>query len=364
MYAVIGPDYEVYYNGRSSVAAVMTAVEAAINDFDFRVSNPISNQMMMFSQTLDIDVSDVFICGSGSYEVTLEDGYISNPDVASVSLSGTTLSINTNSVNAVAEITVTGTAYDNTVRTNTFSIIVNDPNAASYSDDFETGSFSSDWSFSGYGDPWTIDSDSKDGYFAKSGATNNYLQSAIYLVEDFTETSSITFKYKTSTQAGDVLKLKIDGTTIASYDGTNDWTEVTYLVGDAGSHEIKWEYAKDNAGASGEDCVWIDDVHFAGLPGVGIDGSTISAISFDLAQNYPNPFNPTTSISYSLTNDSKVNLVVYNSNGDLVSTLVNGSIEQGLHSATFDASKLNSGIYYYSLTVNDIMKTKKMVLVK
>ncbi|PIE79249.1 MAG: hypothetical protein CSA15_03870 [Candidatus Delongbacteria bacterium] len=83
-----------------------------------------------------------------------------------------------------------------------------------------------------------------------------------------------------------------------------------------------------------------------------------------LEQNYPNPFNPTTSINYSLNSASKVNLTVFNANGKVVSELVNRNEAAGNHSVSFDGSNLNSGVYFYKLTVNGISETKKMVLTK
>ncbi|MBN1971563.1 MAG: choice-of-anchor J domain-containing protein [Candidatus Delongbacteria bacterium] len=86
--------------------------------------------------------------------------------------------------------------------------------------------------------------------------------------------------------------------------------------------------------------------------------------STTLAQNYPNPFNPTTSINFYSNMSGKVELSVYNSNGELVSTLVNGNMNAGNHTVMFDASNLNSGVYFYTLTSPTKTITKKMVLVK
>ena len=86
--------------------------------------------------------------------------------------------------------------------------------------------------------------------------------------------------------------------------------------------------------------------------------------NFNLAQNYPNPFNPTTTINYSIPNSSFVKLVVYNSIGQEIATLVNETIAAGNHNVEFDASNLPSGIYFYKLQAGAFVETKKMILLK
>ncbi|MCE1187558.1 MAG: YCF48-related protein [Ignavibacteria bacterium] len=86
--------------------------------------------------------------------------------------------------------------------------------------------------------------------------------------------------------------------------------------------------------------------------------------SFALDQNYPNPFNPTTTISYSVANEQFVSLKVYNAIGVEVASLVNGIVPAGLHKVGFDATKLGSGIYYYTLKVDGFVKTNKMTVLK
>ncbi len=85
---------------------------------------------------------------------------------------------------------------------------------------------------------------------------------------------------------------------------------------------------------------------------------------FVLEQNYPNPFNPATKISFGLPQRSSVVLKVFNTLGQEVAELVNESLEAGTHSYNFDASKLTSGIYVYSLQTDAGVISKKMTLVK
>ncbi len=91
--------------------------------------------------------------------------------------------------------------------------------------------------------------------------------------------------------------------------------------------------------------------------------------SFALLQNYPNPFNPTTSISFTLSVDSKVSLKVFNVLGQEVASLLNSTISAGQHQITFNASNLNSGVYFYQIKVNGIdgstyNAVRKMMLTK
>jgi len=85
---------------------------------------------------------------------------------------------------------------------------------------------------------------------------------------------------------------------------------------------------------------------------------------FNLSQNYPNPFNPLTSINYEIKNATNVNLSVYNAKGELAKTLVNCMQNSGHHNVVFDASMLNSGVYFYKLEAEGISLVNKMILCK
>ena len=85
---------------------------------------------------------------------------------------------------------------------------------------------------------------------------------------------------------------------------------------------------------------------------------------FELAQNFPNPFNPATEIQFSLPRKCDVKLEVFNILGQRIATLVNRPMEAGYHTATFDGSKVASGIYLYRLQAGDFVESKKMMLVK
>ncbi|MBM4159280.1 MAG: T9SS type A sorting domain-containing protein [Ignavibacteria bacterium] len=83
-----------------------------------------------------------------------------------------------------------------------------------------------------------------------------------------------------------------------------------------------------------------------------------------LKQNYPNPFNPSTNIEFSIPKSGFVTLKIYNSLGKEVDVLVNGNISAGNYTITYTPEYLVSGIYYYRLSADNNIITKKMILVK
>ncbi len=85
---------------------------------------------------------------------------------------------------------------------------------------------------------------------------------------------------------------------------------------------------------------------------------------FQLMQNYPNPFNPSTTIKFSLPEISEIKLVVYNSLGQVIQTLLNTKLEGGYHQVNFDATGIASGVYYLRLIAGKFNETKKMILIK
>jgi hypothetical protein len=85
---------------------------------------------------------------------------------------------------------------------------------------------------------------------------------------------------------------------------------------------------------------------------------------FTLSQNYPNPFNPSTKIDFTLPASGFVSLKVYDLLGREMMTLVNEQKTAGTYRATFDASNMPSGTYFYTLKTGSFSETKKMLLVK
>ena len=100
-----------------------------------------------------------------------------------------------------------------------------------------------------------------------------------------------------------------------------------------------------------------------------IEIEVLGVKEFALGQNYPNPFNPSTKINFSLAVDSKVSLKIFDVLGQEVATLINGQLASGSQEVSFNASSLNSGVYFYRIDADGIdgqkfSSVRKMILTK
>lgn len=110
----------------------------------------------------------------------------------------------------------------------------------------------------------------------------------------------------------------------------------------------------------------IDDTMFLKNQATRIEdeGLLLSPNNYNLAQNYPNPFNPVTTIKYSIPESGNVSLKVYDILGNEVASLVNEEKARGVHSVTFNAGSLSSGVYFYKIQAGSYSSTRKMLLLK
>ncbi|MCC6395777.1 MAG: T9SS type A sorting domain-containing protein, partial [Bacteroidetes bacterium] len=92
--------------------------------------------------------------------------------------------------------------------------------------------------------------------------------------------------------------------------------------------------------------------------GSGVPGA------YELSQNYPNPFNPSTQIAFALPEAQTVRLSVFNSLGQQIATLADGTYQAGEYRVTFDATGLPSGMYFYRAEAGSFSAVRKMVLMK
>lgn len=148
----------------------------------------------------------------------------------------------------------------------------------------------------------------------------------------------------------------------------NEWGKVGFVNGHGNSNSPKYySFRDESVSKSGK--------YYYRLKQVDIDGQfeysssvfvslNIPDMEYKLSQNYPNPFNPSTTISYSVPEQTFVRIIVYNTFGEEVEKLVNGTKQAGNHNITFNANNLASGMYYYTIETEKFVETKKLLLLK
>ncbi|MBP1648983.1 MAG: Fibronectin type domain protein [Bacteroidetes bacterium] len=134
----------------------------------------------------------------------------------------------------------------------------------------------------------------------------------------------------------------------------------TYEYIDATAGVASWYYRLNQIDLDGSSH-YTDAIRVQFATGIE-EGGTPAA--FSLAQNYPNPFNPATRIDYRLPMASHVRLLVFNSLGQQVATIVDGEVAAGSHQVEFDAARLAGGVYFYRIQAGAYVETRRLVVLK
>ena len=82
------------------------------------------------------------------------------------------------------------------------------------------------------------------------------------------------------------------------------------------------------------------------------------------SQNFPNPFTSSTTIQFTLQETESVSLKIYNSCGQLITTILKEKLNQGLHSYQWSAENNPGGIYSYQIQIGNQCSTKKIIVIK
>jgi flagellar hook capping protein FlgD len=132
---------------------------------------------------------------------------------------------------------------------------------------------------------------------------------------------------------------------------------------------------------------YLDGYEGVYIPNIEVDAGVFTQLDFEmislvsveeyevptndfLSSNFPNPFNPTTTIMFSIPEESKIGLFIYNIKGQRVKTILNDEFERGIHDVVWDSEDnsgklVSSGVYFYKFEVNGEAKAlKKMLLLK
>jgi len=149
-----------------------------------------------------------------------------------------------------------------------------------------------------------------------------------------------------------------------SIDGNGGWSAITFVNGAGTSNSTRnYSYVDENLTARR---------YYYRLKQIDIDqrftySAIVSAVldgseSFRLQQNFPNPFRGETVIRFTLPQKTKVNLSLFDMNGRLVKTLVDGSKDSGTHAVTVNSGVLTSGMYFYKIQADGFTEVKKMTI--
>ena len=172
--------------------------------------------------------------------------------------------------------------------------------------------------------------------------------------------NSVTLNWKTATETNN------KGFEVQRKTSNSQWSDVSFISGNGTSTESHEYSYVDNNLQSGKYYYRLKQVDLDGTSEYSqvIEADVTAPAKFALAQNYPNPFNPATRIDFSLPSNGNVKLTVYNILGQQVAVLINGFMQSGSHSVDFNATDLNSGLYFYKLESNGVSLVKKMMLLK
>ncbi len=102
---------------------------------------------------------------------------------------------------------------------------------------------------------------------------------------------------------------------------------------------------------------------------VSMQDSLLSSVQSQSASDiqvraYPNPFGSRTTIEYRVEHQSRVQVILYDSKGSKIRTLVNESQTSGLKRVNLEANDLPSGLYFYTIVVDEFRKMGKLSLIR
>jgi len=169
--------------------------------------------------------------------------------------------------------------------------------------------------------------------------------------------------------------LAANGTTVVRYDNTGRkvWPDSVIYLSDPGNAYAKYFVPDNNGGlivAYWSTLGGIFAQHTGRNGKLGIvtkvqDIAKNTPASFELYQNYPNPFNPITRIRFAIKTKSHIKLTITDLLGRSITDLANKEVNAGMYEAEWNASYYSSGVYFYTLYINNkAVAVKKLLFTK
>ena len=231
-------------------------------------------------------------------------------------------------------------------------------------EDFETGDFSKFIWESSNSNNWQIENTVvyEGQYSSRSHAIGNSDTSSIMITLNVLADDSISFFQKVSSEAiYDNLNFYIDGKVQSQWSGVKPWKYEQFAVS-RGMHTLRWSYIKDNSQA--------DTVYDAGFLDMIIFPPTDAWTNVENAQEQlqsiklmPNPASDYTVLSFDIENNSKADIMLYDSKGQLIRIIKNDySLSNGAQQVKIDTQNLRAGIYFVGIQSGDKRWFKKLIV--
>ena len=147
----------------------------------------------------------------------------------------------------------------------------------------------------------------------------------------------------------------INNTYAFCFDNTGTLSGRSYLSGDGVNYDnMLSSYGDANIRAKISTDAYVDIAN----------EDNVLPLDLQLHPNYPNPFNPSTMISFTINNNIKVLLEIYDIKGRKIETLINSELRAGQHNIAWNGAQYSSGIYFVNLKTANFDRKQKITLLK
>ncbi len=206
------------------------------------------------------------------------------------------------------------------------------------------------------------------GFADYKNPSNDYVEWTVKI--DVPGTYHLGFTYANGGSEDRPLQIEYDGRSfgILPFPTTSSWSSWSFLSGsniyfETGVHKIR----ATATGLSGPNIDHLSLYYISSLAPMTSakkdfqNHKSINDLSDQSQKVYPNPFFKSTTINYNLKEKVKVLLSIHTIQGQQLQLLVNEIMAAGSHQASFNGSRLSSGIYFYRLQIGNDVKVGKLI---